>query len=97
MEKKNTYNKKMKEYERQKQKEMDDIKEMHAVEKEAEKERFEEQEKNILTKHPEGKAEGAGGSSSGSVSNMEGGCQIYSRIYNSMKSFTFRNSKSYFC
>ena len=53
MEKKNTYNKKLKEYERQKQKEVDETKEVVQEEKEAEKAKFEQTEKNIVTKRVE--------------------------------------------
>jgi nitric oxide synthase-interacting protein len=69
LEKKNTYNKKMKEYERQKKKEVDETRECVEVEKESEKMRFEETEKNIVTKRVEAFKTSE---ESTSVSNMTG-------------------------
>jgi nitric oxide synthase-interacting protein len=50
LEKKNTYNKQMKEYERQKEAEIKEFRDNAAQEEEDSKERFEQTEKNIVTK-----------------------------------------------
>jgi len=53
LEKKNTYNKQMKEYERQKEAEIKEFRDNAAQEEEEAKERFEQTEKNIVTKRVE--------------------------------------------
>ena len=67
LEKKNTYNKQMKEYERQKEAEIKEFRDKAAQEEEESKERFEQTEKNIVTKRVDAfKSSGSGSS----ISNM---------------------------
>ena len=68
LEKKKTYEKQLKEYERQKQEEVKEFRDKTALEEEEARERFEETEKNIVTKR---KAISDAGSYS-DVSNMSG-------------------------
>ena len=68
LEKKKTYEKQLKEYERQKQEEMNEFRDKAAQEEEEARERFEETEKNIVTVKSVQRKD----SSSASVSNMSG-------------------------
>ena len=70
LEKKKTYEKQMKEYERQKQEEIKEFKDKAVQEEEDARERFEETEKNIVTKRIS--SSGSSVDSSAGVSNMSG-------------------------
>jgi len=71
LEKKKTYEKQMKEFERQKQEEIKEFRDKAAQEEEEARERFEETEKNIVTKRVSS-ASGSDAGSAAGVSNMSG-------------------------
>lgn len=73
LEKKNEYAKKLAEYERQKEAEMEEFREVAAAEKEEQRRKFERTERSIVTKRAETTRKGdEGASSSSSISNMAG-------------------------
>merc|ERR1711915_832217 len=72
LEKKKTYEKQMKEFERQKQEEIKEFRDKAAQEEEEARERFEETEKNIVTKRVTSKSSEESGSTPTGVSNMSG-------------------------
>jgi len=69
LEKKKTYEKQLAEYERQKDSELDEFRDVAAAEKEELKQRFEQTEKSIVTKRLE---KAKGDEASGSISNLAG-------------------------
>jgi len=70
LEKKKEYEKKMGEYERQKDSELDELRDMASAEKEQERQKFEQREKSIVTK--KAGSSKAAGSDYNSVSNVHG-------------------------
>jgi len=72
LEKKKTYEKQMKEFERQKQEELKEFRDKAAQEEEEARERFEATEKNIVTKRVTSKSSEESGSVPTGVSNMSG-------------------------
>ena len=72
LEKKKTYEKQMKEFERQKQEEMKEFRDKAAQEEEEARERFEATEKNIVTKRVSSNSSDESGSVPTGVSNMSG-------------------------
>lgn len=71
LEKKREYEKKMAEYEKEKDGELEELRDLAAAEKEQDKMKFEQREKSIVTKKTETKGAGPS-SSSGSISNLAG-------------------------
>ena len=72
LEKKKTYEKQLKEYERQKQEEIKEFRDKAAQEEEDAKQRFEETEKNIVTKRVASTSSSSSETGSSGVSNMSG-------------------------
>ena len=72
LEKKKTYEKQLKEYERQKQEEIKEFRDKAAQEEEDAKQRFEETEKNIVTKRVASTSSSTSETGSSGVSNMSG-------------------------
>ena len=72
LEKKKTYEKQLKEYERQKQEEIKEFRDKAAQEEEDAKQRFEETEKNIVTKRVASTSSSPSETGSSGVSNMSG-------------------------
>ena len=72
LEKKKTYEKQLKEYERQKQEEIKEFRDKAAQEEEDAKQRFEETEKNIVTKRVASTSSSSSEAGSSGVSNMSG-------------------------
>lgn len=76
LEKKKEYAKKLAEYERQKDSEMEEFRDLAAAEKEQLRQRFEQTEKSIVTKRSEPSKVGEAGSSRGSASSSSSSADI---------------------